>query len=53
MDLLDVISKGHHHGEVLLGELACNCIALQQAFKALQQLEGCCQCGAVVKGLKA
>lgn len=52
MHLLDVISKGCHHGEVLLGQLHCDSITLQQPLKALQQLECGGQCRAVIKGLQ-
>lgn len=52
MHLFEIISKGCHHGEVLLGQLHSNSIALQQPLKALQQLECGGQCRAVIKGLQ-
>lgn len=52
LDLLDVVSKGGHHGEMLGGQLSSNGVPLQQPLKALQQLECGCQGGAVIKGLR-
>lgn len=52
LHLLDIISKSSDHGDVLLGQLCSNGVTLQQTFKALKQLEGCCQCGAVIKCLR-
>lgn len=52
MDLLDVISKGCDHCEMLLSKLCSNRITLKQPLKALQQLEGGCQSSAVIKGLQ-